>query len=79
MVPDLFVITVVNFTKHGEDLYYYVGMLESCITTNPDRLNSLIGCDSQNNRTAVVGSELYGFRQEKYLARFRKTLCAGLD
>lgn len=31
MVPDLFVISVVNFAKHGEDLYYYIGMLESLI------------------------------------------------
>lgn len=31
MVPDLFVISVVNFAKHGEELYYYIGMLESLI------------------------------------------------
>lgn len=31
MVPDLFVISVVNYTKHGEDLYSYIGMLESLI------------------------------------------------
>lgn len=84
MVPNLYVISVVNYTKQWEDLYDCLGILESLIQVSQqilisNGLNGSIACDSQNNMTAVMGSELVGFRKEKYLVRFRKILQFGFD